>query len=145
GAEQVWGINVVRTNRWKNELSFFNLVPKERGQAGVHFSSNTGLVRGIVAPPGSRNLEIKPYAISNATGQAVAGRGVHDDVTADVGFDGKYGLTQSLTTDFTYNTDFAQVEADQQQVNLTRFSLFFPEKRDFFLENQGMFNFGGGN
>ena len=55
----------------------------------------------------------------------------------------KYGVTQSLTADFTYNTDFAQVEADEQQVNLTRFSLFFPEKREFFLENQGTFAFGG--
>ena len=55
----------------------------------------------------------------------------------------KYGVTQNLTADFTYNTDFAQVEADEQQVNLTRFSLFFPEKREFFLENQGMFAFGG--
>ena len=61
----------------------------------------------------------------------------------DVGFDVKYGVTQNLTADFTYNTDFAQVEADEQQVNLTRFSLFFPEKREFFLENQGTFAFGG--
>jgi hypothetical protein len=145
GAEQLWGINVVRTNRWKNELSFFNPIPKERGQAGVHFSSSTGLLRGIVAPSGARNLEIKPYAISNATGQALASRAMRNDLTADVGIDVKYGLTQNLTADLTYNTDFAQVEADQQQVNLTRFSLFFPEKRDFFLENQGMFTFGGAN
>ena len=55
----------------------------------------------------------------------------------------KYGVTQNLTADLTYNTDFAQVEADEQQVNLTRFSLFFPEKREFFLENQGLFTFGG--
>jgi hypothetical protein len=61
----------------------------------------------------------------------------------DVGLDVKYGVTQNLIADFTYNTDFAQVEADEQQVNLTRFSLFFPEKRDFFLENQGTFSFGG--
>ena len=54
----------------------------------------------------------------------------------------KYGVTQNLTADLTVNTDFAQVEADQQQVNLTRFSLFFPEKREFFLENQGTFGFG---
>ena len=54
----------------------------------------------------------------------------------------KCGVTQNLTADFTYNTDFAQVEADEQQVNLTRFSLFFPEKREFFLEGQGIFNFG---
>ena len=55
----------------------------------------------------------------------------------------KYAVTQGLTADFTLKTDFAQVEADEQQVNLTRFSLFFPEKREFFLENQGMFAFGG--
>ena len=55
----------------------------------------------------------------------------------------KYGVTENLTADFTVNTDFAQVEADEQQVNLTRFSLFFPEKREFFLENQGTFGFGG--
>ena len=145
GAEQLWGINVVRTNRWKNELSFFNPIPKERGQAGVHFSSSTGLLRGIVAPSGARNLEIKPYVISNATGQALANQAMRNEMTGDVGIDVKYGLTQNLTADLTYNTDFAQVEADQQQVNLTRFSLFFPEKRDFFLENQGMFAFGGAN
>ena len=52
-------------------------------------------------------------------------------------------MTQGLTADFTYNTDFAQVEADEQQINLTRFSLFFPEKREFFLENLGLFGFGG--
>jgi hypothetical protein len=143
GAEQTWGINVVRTNRWKNELSFLNPVPKERGQQGVHYSSSTGLLHGIIAPAGSRNLELKPYAISNATGQVDAGRISRNDLTADVGIDAKYGVTQNLTADLTYNTDFAQVEADQQQVNLTRFSLFFPEKRDFFLENQGMFTFGG--
>ena len=61
----------------------------------------------------------------------------------DFGLDLKYGLTQSVSADFTYNTDFAQVEADEAQVNLTRFSLFFPEKREFFLQNQGTFSFGG--
>src|SRR5262249_4015248 len=73
-----------------------------------------------------------------------AGRpAVSNDMSGDVGFDVKYGLTQNLTTDLTYNTDFAQAEADEQQVNLTRFGLFFPEKREFFLENQGLFAFGG--
>jgi hypothetical protein len=144
GAEQVWGINAVRTTRFKNELSFLNHVPKEYGQPGVHYSSSAGLLLGLVAPAGSRNLDIKPYAISNATGQSAAGS-MTNDVKANVGVDAKYGLTQNMTLDLTYNTDFAQVEADQQQVNLTRFSLFFPEKRDFFLENQGTFAFGGAN
>jgi hypothetical protein len=98
---------------------------------------------GIIAPSGARNLEIKPYLISNATGQRTADRGVVNDLTGDVGLDVKYGVTESLTADLTYNTDFAQVEADLQQVNLTRFSLFFPEKREFFLENAGTFQFGG--
>ena len=63
--------------------------------------------------------------------------------SADVGFDAEYGVTKSLIADFTVNTDFAQVEADEEQVNLTRFSLFFPDKREFFLEGQGIFAFGG--
>ena len=66
------------------------------------------------------------------------------DKDYDAGFDVKYGVTSGLTWDFTVNTDFSQVEADEQQVNLTRFSLFFPEKRDFFLENSGVFQFGVG-
>ena len=63
----------------------------------------------------------------------------------DAGFDVKYGVTSGLTWDFTVNTDFSQVEADEQQINLTRFNLFFPEKRDFFLENSGIFQFGAGS
>ena len=64
---------------------------------------------------------------------------MRNDVDPDAGIDVKYGVTKSLTADFTYNTDFAQVEADEAQVNLTRFSLSFPEKREFFLEGQGIF------
>src|SRR5206468_9718098 len=66
-----------------------------------------------------------------------------NDLSGTGGLDVKYGITSGLTADFTVNTDFAQVEADEQQVNLTRFNLFFPEKRDFFLEGQGIFAFGG--
>ena len=65
-----------------------------------------------------------------------------NEAAGDYGIDVKYGVTDNLTADLTYNTDFAQVEVDEQQVNLTRFSLFFPEKREFFLEGQGIFDFG---
>ena len=92
---------------------------------------------------GSRNLEIKPYAISQLTTDRVASPRVSNDLGGNAGGDVKIGLTDGLTADLTYRTDFAQVEADEQQVNLTRFSLFFPEKREFFLENQGAFAFGG--
>ena len=106
-------------------------------------ASMAATVVGITTPSGAKNLEIKPYVTSSASGQRTSGQRMAADVSADIGVDVKYGIAQNIIADFTYNTDFAQVEADQQQVNLTRFSLFFPEKRDFFLENAGTFSFGG--
>ena len=143
GRAQIWGFNVLRTNRWKNEASYITRIPAPRGQQGLFQGSLAATVVGLEAPSGSRNLEIKPYAIADLTTDRNAAPKVSNDPGGDLGFDVKYGLTQNLTADFTYNTDFAQVEADEQQVNLTRFNLFFPEKREFFLENQGTFAFGG--
>ena len=142
GRNQVWGVNIRRNVRWKNEESFFHPVPANRGSVIFQISLGGTLV-GLDAPAGSRNLEIKPYAISNLTTNLQTDRPSSNDLAGDVGLDVKYGVTQNLTADFTYNTDFAQVEVDEQQVNLTRFSLFFPEKREFFLEGQGIFEFGG--
>jgi hypothetical protein len=143
GRGQIWGFNVIRVNRWKNEVSFLKPMPAAQGQRGINHSSLAATLVGLEAPPGSSNLEIKPYVISDLTSDASATPAISNDLGGDVGLDVKYGITQNLTADFTYNTDFAQVEADEQQVNLTRFSLFFPEKREFFLENQGTFSFGG--
>jgi hypothetical protein len=102
--------------------------------------SLAGTLEGIRDVRAGKNLRVKPYALgsANAVGAAEA---VGD---FDAGFDVKYALTGGLTWDFTVNTDFSQVEADEQQINLSRFDLFFPEKRDFFLENSGIFLFGGG-
>ena len=143
GRAQIWGFNAFRTNRWKNEISYITRIPAPRGQQGLFQGSLAATVVGLEAPSGSKNLELKPYAISDLTTDRTAAPTVSNDVGGDLGFDLKYGLTQNLTADFTYNTDFAQVEADEQQVNLTRFNVFFPEKREFFLENQGTFAFGG--
>ena len=89
-------------------------------------------------PPSGRPIEIKPYLIGDVSSDVSASPAVSNELGGNVGLDLiKYGITENLTADFTVNTDFAQVEADEQQVNLTRFSLFFPEKREFFLENQG--------
>jgi hypothetical protein len=144
GETQVWGFNAMRTNRWKNELSFLAPTPQSQGQGGIHMASRAAHIVGLIVPAGSKNLEIKPYAIANASSaRGNAPAALSHDLAADVGADLKYGVTQNLTADATFNTDFAQVEVDQQQVNLTRFSLFFPEKREFFLENQGMFTFSG--
>jgi len=144
GKDQVWGFNVERSHKWKNEISFITPIPPAFGwsRAFMQVSYAATLV-GLEAPPGSNNLEIKPYAVSDLTSDRNATPPVSNKVGGDIGVDLKYGITQNLTADFTYNTDFAQVEADEQQVNLTRFSLFFPEKREFFLENQGTFGFGG--
>jgi hypothetical protein len=144
GRGQIWGFNARRINKWKNEISYLNRIPPAMGLGRGDFSASLfATVVGIEAPPGSKNLEVKPYAISELTSDVAVSPRVTNEVEGDVGVDGKYGITQNLTADFTYNTDFAQVEADEQQVNLTRFSLLFPEKREFFLENAGTFAFAG--
>ena len=151
GGEQVWSVNVRRIVRWKNETSFLSPVPASYGGPGATRFNVAATLVGIEVPSTSRNLELKPYAISKLLTNRVAATPYTNDLKGDFGGDAKYGITRSLTLDFTYNTDFAQVEADEQQVNLTRFSQFFPERRDFFLEGQGLFQFasvgssGGGD
>ena len=143
GKAQVWGVNFRRFVQWKNEFSFVVPMPASFGFAGIYQFSLGGTLVGLEAPPGGKNLEIKPYGISGVTTDRRATPPISDALDGDLGLDVKYGVTQNLTADFTYNTDFAQVEVDEQQVNLTRFSLFFPEKREFFLEGRGIFEFGG--
>ena len=143
GRDQIWSINLLRVVRWKNEQSFLSPVAAAHRNRGIYRVSEAATLVGIEAPTSSRNLELKPYGISTVVTNHDAEPVLSNDVDADVGFDLKYGLTKSLIADFTYNTDFAQVEEDQQRVNLTRFSLLFPEKRDFFLEGQNIFAFAG--
>ena len=141
--QQVWGFNARRVNRAKNEVSFITRLSAARGILATFQVGGAATLVGLEAPSRSRNLEVKPYVIGDVATNNSANPRVVNDVSGDFGLDVKYGVTQNLTTDFTYNPDFAQVEVDEQQVNLTRFNLFFPEKREFFLENQGSFAFGG--
>jgi hypothetical protein len=137
--EQTWGLNFLRRIRRLNEDSYW--APVQR-QMRLHKMSRAGTLGGLVALRQGRNLTIKPFARAAATA-GTAPEAIGDDGTDfDAGFDAKYGLTSRLTLDVTALTDFSQVEVDQEQVNLTRFSLFFPEKRDFFLENDGTFTLG---
>ena len=145
GRAQIWGFQFRRRNLWKNEASYVTRIPASMGLAGHLKSSLMATLVGLEVPSRSVNLDIKPYAISGLTSDPTARPRISNEVSGNFGVDAKYGVTQSLTADLTYKTDFAQVEADEQQVNLTRFSLFFPEKRDFFLENQGTFTFGTGS
>ena len=140
---QVWGFNVRRRNRWKNEISYLSSISRALGIRGLR-PSVSGTLVGIETPRASRSLDIKPFVTSSlTTDRAARPSPVSNDPDVDAGLDLKYGVTQSLTADLTYRTDFAQVEADEFQVNLTRFNLQFPEKREFFLENRGTFAFGG--
>jgi len=134
-ADQEWGLNVVRVVRRDNEISTWAPVPRQFSHYRVGYA---GTLTGITSVQSGRNLQVKPFA----TGRA--GRGVVDTTAgnADGGLDVKWGFTSSLVLDGSYRTDFSQVEADEQQINLTRFSLFFPEKREFFLENQAAFQIG---
>ncbi len=142
GGEQVWGINFRRVVRWKNEISYLTRVPAALGPRAITKVSSAGTLVGLNAPASSRTVEVKPYVIGDSAGLRGDAAAFERDYGGDFGVDAKVGITSGLTADLTWNTDFAQVEADAQQINLTRFSLFFPEKREFFLEGQGIFGFG---
>lgn len=132
---QAWQINILRRVRRKNEDAVW--APMDR-QMSLHAISRGGTLGGLSGIQPGRNLSVKPYVLTGERGAP----GVDGDAEFDAGMDLKYGVTPGVTLDLTANTDFSQVEVDQQQVNLTRFSLFFPEKREFFLENAGVFQFG---
>jgi len=135
---QTWGINFQRRLRRKNENSYWSPLRRIHQLSRV---SMAGTYEGLQGLKPGANVRVKPYGLANLN--KIGTTAIDKDY--DAGFDVKYGVTSGLTWDFTVNTDFSQVEADEQQVNLTRFSLFFPEKRDFFLENSGVFQFGSGN
>jgi hypothetical protein len=142
-----WGINLRRMIRRKSEEVNWTPLGRDIGsyrefnQYAVYRISLAGTLEGMRGIEPSHPLNVKPFLV----GELEETPRSEDDGTrdeSDVGLDVKWGVTRNLALDLTYNTDFAEVEADQQQVNLTRFSLFFPEKREFFLENAGIFDFG---
>ena len=127
----------------KNERVYWPLIDLDYKRfAGLAHTSQYATLVGLRNVRPGRNIEIKPYALAGAQKVNLGIVGTQNDTDGDFGLDVKYGITSNLTLDMTYNTDFAQVEADNVQVNLTRFSLRFPEKREFFLERAGLFSFG---
>ncbi len=137
-----WGMNLRRIVVRKNEHSFLTQIPREMGLAGGAKMSSAADLVGLGELPKSKYMEFKPFATSGFGQDFTLQPDAPADPFVDGGLDFKYGLTQSLNLDVTLNTDFAQVEADAQQVNLTRFNLFFPEKREFFLEGRDIYTFG---
>ena len=141
GSPQSWGINFMRNIRRKNEQVFWAPVPRAFSLTRV---SLAGSLRDLESLDRGHDLRITPFATGG--GRRTLDAGTTDNSTeGDIGLDVKYGLTASLNLDVTINTDFAQAEVDNERVNLTRFPLFFPEKRDFFLENSGQFTVGTPN
>jgi hypothetical protein len=133
---QVWGVNFSRSIERKREQVYWSPVARIYSLTRL---SSAGELRGLDVPA-PRDFKLMPYAISASNRSFTPGsRTIHD---RNWGIDGKIGVTSSTTLDLTYNTDFAQVEVDEQQINLTRFNLLFPEKRPFFLENRGLFAVG---
>jgi hypothetical protein len=149
GVEQLWGVQLRRAIRRKNEWTYLTHIPRSTVSGGsgagavMRISRHATLV-GIEAPSTGRVFEVKPYGISGLRTDRIANPAVDNDMDYDAGLDMKFGVTESLFADFTVNTDFAQVEADEQQVNLTRFEISFPEKREFFLEGRDIYSFGIG-
>ena len=135
-----WGINFGREIARKNELGAWHAAPKTYGPLGKYRTEYFGTLEGLEGISPSRHLELLPYLLPGASYDAETENGTEG--VFEAGLDLKYGVTSNLTADLTFNTDFAQVEADQEQVNLTRFSLFFPEQRPFFLEGASIFDVG---
>ena len=142
GATQTWGLNLARSIRRKNEEAFWSFIPR---QFNLYRLSRAGTMEGIQVPV-KRVATVTPYVLGGAqrawNQDALGAITTNDKRPKEFGADLKFGLTPALTLDLTYNTDFAQVEVDEQRTNLTRFPLFFPEKRPFFLENAGIFSAG---
>ncbi|MCK4337544.1 MAG: hypothetical protein KAX11_06355, partial [Candidatus Aminicenantes bacterium] len=137
--EQTWGLNMGRQVARRREATFWSPILRNFGYFGKFKVSYCGHLQGLWNLEQGSRVQIMPYVI---------GGGLQEDRdsafsrSADLGLDLKYRLTSNMTADITVNTDFAQVEADQEQFNLTRFSLFFPEKRGFFLEGADIFRVG---
>ena len=136
GTDKIWGINFQRNISKRSETAYWANLPLG---FDIKRLSLAGKMTGInLKSP--KNLKVIPYALTQVAQDKTISK--INSSRADFGGDIKYSLTPGLTLDLTYNTDFAQVEVDDQQVNLDRFNLFFPEKRPFFLENAGQFSVG---
>lgn len=135
---QIWGFNVSRYITRRQETSFWKPMRRQTGSLPAYRVSEFGEIRGMTGITEGGRYQLKPYSLLR---DEPAGRAYRDG-TGDLGGDLKMNLTSGLAMDLTVNTDFAEVEADQQQINLERFKLFYPEQRQFFLEGANLFYFG---
>lgn len=132
---QIWGINFLRLRRLSNEIATWSPYPRVFGFNRMEYAGN---LTHVQPAKNATNVQVNPYALYARQ------RGTKGEIKSDpkIGGEVKWAINQNAVLDLTYNTDFAQTDADVQVNNLTRFSIFFPEKRQFFLENASLF---GGN
>jgi hypothetical protein len=141
-ASTAWGFNVLRYIRRRAEQAFWSPILLD---ADVKRVSQYGELTGIRDARQGWGVNVKPFVVGSRTSlPSVGGAGFGVDQGVDYGLDAKWAPTRSVGVDLTVNTDFGETEADDLQTNFTRFSLFQPEKREFFLENAGIFEFGPG-
>lgn len=141
GGEQpmTWGLNISRAIRRKQESTYWAPIPRELGHAGTWRGEFFGQLTGIRTSSSYSKWEAEPYLL---IGGEKRFRPDSSDSKLNAGGELSYDFTPNLRGSLSLRTDFAQVEADQEVINFTRFPLFFPEKREFFLENSGLFNVG---
>lgn len=139
--ELTMGVAIMRFLNRNGERSMWPFIPRSYS-AGIFQVSQYATMTGVKNVERGRNVLIKPYVIAGAQEFRVDETDTKSDTQQDAGIDIKWAVNPSVTLDLTLNTDFAQVESDVVQLDLTRFNLFFPEKREFFLERQGLFEFG---
>jgi hypothetical protein len=139
GENMTWGINFGRSIQRNEEATYWAPIRYTQSWQEKYHADNYGHLNGLRLLQSKRTFQIKPYALGGGDKNYAAHTKL--DMQREIGADVKYGITNQLTLDLTYNTDFAQVEADDEVINLTRYNLFFPEKRDFFLEGAGTFEF----
>jgi hypothetical protein len=139
GTLQEWGLQMQRIIRRRNEYTTWSPVPRQFSHYSVSYA---GRLAGISGVESGSDLRITPFTTGQFTSERAGTGSWNGD--GDAGADLKWGVTSSLLLDASFRTDFSQVEADEQQINLTRFSLFFPEKRQFFLESPASFQVGLG-
>jgi hypothetical protein len=138
-----WNLNITREIKHRQEETYLIPVPRELGHMAKFRGENWGRLRNIRAPQKTFNIEVYPYALAGQTRIYGDDRAEKNELHSGVDF--KYDLTTQLALDLTYKTDFAQVEADEEIVNVTRFNIQREEKREFFLQNAGLFRFGPGS
>ena len=136
-ASSQWGLNVYRRIKRSDQRGIWS---SPRNAVRGYYMSEAGKLNGLSGLKQGLGLEFNPYILGKQSEDKDLGT---DDFDFEWGGDFRYRITPKMSATLSYNTDFAAAETDARQVNLTRFSLFFPEKRRFFLEDAGVFNFGG--